>query len=339
MITLFPIAKMTGEFGGLPLDDSDSARTRLMAQLRIRSIAKTRHPITHFPPIRLHTAHTRSVFLLIATALCWSLGGVLIKSIDWPPLAVAGGRGFIAALFLLATSRALRFHFSRVQLLGALGYAACTVTFCVATKLTTAANAILLQYSAPIWIALFGAWFLGERATRADWFTIAAVLGGMTLFFADSLELAHALGNSLAVISGLCFAGMTIALRKQKDSSPVESIILGNLLAFIIGLPWIIGAPALATSGWIALTLLGTVQLGFSYWLYARAIKHVTALETVLIPVIEPILNPVWVLLATSEHPSRFALVGGAIVLTAVTLRAIATIRARGARAPGPHVT
>ena len=126
----------------------------------------------------MHTAHTRSVFLLIATALCWSLGGVLIKSIDWPPLAVAGGRGFIAALFLLATSRALRFHFSRVQLLGALGYAACTVTFCVATKLTTAANAILLQYSAPIWIALFGAWFLGERATRADWFTIAAVLLG-----------------------------------------------------------------------------------------------------------------------------------------------------------------
>ena len=264
---------------------------------------------------------------------------MLIKSIDWPPIAVAGGRGFIAALFLLATSRALRFHFSRAQLLGALGYAACTVTFCVATKLTTAANAILLQYSAPVWIALFGAWFLGERATRADWFTIAAVLGGMALFFADSLELAHALGNSLAVISGLCFAGMTIALRKQKDSSPVESIILGNLLAFIIGLPWIIGAPALSTSGWIALTLLGTVQLGFSYWLYARAIKHVTALETVLIPVIEPILNPVWVLLATSEHPSRFALVGGAIVLTAVTLRAIATIRARGALAPGPHVT
>ena len=75
-----------------------------MAQLRIRSIAKTRHPITHFPPIRLHTAHTRSVFLLIATALCWSLGGVLIKSIDWPPLAVAGGRGFIAALFLLANA-------------------------------------------------------------------------------------------------------------------------------------------------------------------------------------------------------------------------------------------
>ena len=278
----------------------------------------------------MNPAHTRSVLLLVVAALCWSLGGLLIKSVTWPPLAVAGGRGFIAALFLLATNRGLRFHFSRVQLLGALGYAACTVTFCVATKLTTAANAILLQYTAPVWIALFGAWFLGERATRADWLTIAAVLGGMTLFFADSLELSHALGNALAVLSGVAFAAMTIALRKQKDASASESIILGNLLAFAVGLPWIVGAPALSAGGWIALTLLGTVQLGVSYWLYARAIKHVTALEAVLIPVIEPILNPVWVLLATNEKPSRLALVGGVIVLTAVTLRALASVRASG---------
>jgi drug/metabolite transporter (DMT)-like permease len=274
-------------------------------------------------------AHTRAVFLLVAAALCWSLGGLLIKSINWPPLAVAGGRGLIAALFLLATNRGLRFHFSRVQLLGAVGYAACTITFCVATKLTTAANAILLQYTAPVWIALFGTWFLGERATRADWCTIGAVLAGMALFFADNLELANLLGNSLAALSGFCFAGMAMALRRQKDTSASESIILGNLLAFAIGLPWIIGAPALSTNGWIALLLLGVVQLGVSYWLYARAIKHVTALEAVLIPVIEPILNPVWVLLATGEKPSRLALVGGVIVLTAVTLRAVASVRAK----------
>lgn len=285
----------------------------------------------------MNAAHTRSVFLLVAAALCWSLGGLLIKSVNWPPLAVAGGRGFIAALFLLATNRGLRFHFSRVQILGAIGYAACTITFCVATKLTTAANAILLQYTAPVWIALFGAWFLGERATRADWITIAAVLGGMTLFFADSLELANVLGNSIAVLSGVCFAGMTIALRKQKDTSASESIILGNLLAFIVGLPWIIGAPNLSVTGWVSLSLLGIVQLGVSYWLYARAIKHVTALEAVLIPVIEPILNPVWVLLATGEKPSGLALAGGLIVLTAVTLRAVASVRAgRSKLSSGP---
>jgi len=275
------------------------------------------------------TDHRRAVGLLIAAAFCWSLGGLLIKAIAWPPLAVAGGRGLIAALFLVAVSRGLRFHFSRPQVLGALAYAGCTVTFCMATKFTTAANAILLQYTAPVWIALFGAWLLGERATRADWFTIVAVLGGMGLFFADNLALTGHLGNALGILSGVCFAGMTIALRHQKDGSPVESIILGNLLAFVIGLPWIIGAPALSPTGWAALLLLGAVQLGVSYWLYARAIRHVTALEAVLIPVIEPLLNPLWVLLALGERPSLQALAGGAIVLAAITLRGVFALRAR----------
>jgi drug/metabolite transporter (DMT)-like permease len=286
----------------------------------------------------LSAAHTRSVLLLVIAALFWSLGGLLIKNVatTWPALAVAGGRGLIAGLFLLATTRGLRFRFSRDQIVGAVFYAACTITFCTATSLTTAANAILLQYTAPVWIALFSAGFLGEQATRSDWLTIAAVLFGMTLFFADSLELTHVLGNVIAVISGVFFAAMTIALRKQKDTSASESIILGNFLAFLIGLPWLLRAPTLPPAGWISLGLLGVVQLGISYWLYARAIKHVTALEAVLIPVIEPILNPVWVLLALHEKPTPLALVGGAIVLVAVTLRAIASIRAGRSLRPTP---
>ncbi|MEO6002731.1 MAG: DMT family transporter [Opitutus sp.] len=274
-----------------------------------------------------HAAHTRALGLLVVAALCWSLGGLLIKAVSWPPLAVAGGRGIIAAVFLYVTHRGLRFHWSRAQVLGAIGYAGCTVTFCIATKLTTAANAILLQYTAPVWIALFGAWFLGERAKSADWWAIVFVLGGMALFFADSLDVTAVLGNSIGALSGVCFAGMTIALRKQKDGSAVESIILGNLLAFVIGLPWILRAPNLSINGWGALILLGVVQLGVSYWLYARAIKHVTALEAVLIPVIEPILNPVWVLLIIGERPSQLALIGGVIVLSAVTVRAAFSIR------------
>lgn len=283
-------------------------------------------PLRH---VRAHVsqAHTRALGLLVAAALCWSLGGLLIKAVTWPPLAVAGGRGVIAALFLFFTHRGLKFHLSRPQLLGAVGYAACTVTFCVATKLTTAANAILLQYTAPVWIGLFGAWFLGERASVADWWTIVLVIGGMALFFADNLEMTAVLGNSIGALSGICFAGMTMALRKQKDGSAVESIILGNLLAFIVGLPWIVRAPGLEPGGWGALIALGVVQLGVSYWLYARAIKHVTALEAVLIPVIEPILNPVWVLIMMGERPTRLALLGGVIVLSAVTVRAAFSIR------------
>jgi len=263
----------------------------------------------------------------LLAALFWSLGGLLIKAADWPPLAVAGGRGIVAAVFLYLTNRSLRFTFSRIQLTAAFAYAGCTVLCVTATKLTTAANAILLQYTAPVWVALLGAWFLGERTTRADWLTIVVVLGGMALFFADGLAFGGLLGNVTGVLSGVCFAVMTVALRRQKDGSPVESIILGNVIAFIIGLPFMFGQPLPSPTGIAAIVTLGVVQLGFSYWLYARAIRQVTALEAVIIPVIEPILNPVWVFLVAGERPSPWALVGGAIVLSAVTLRSWSSIR------------
>ncbi len=272
--------------------------------------------------------HTRAVGQLLAAALLWSFAGVLIKGIGWSPLAVAGGRGLIAALFLLATSRGLNFTWSRVQLGAAVAYVACTVSFVVANRLTTAANAILLQYTAPVWVALLGTWFLGERTTRADWWAILATFAGMGLFFADELRLTSVLGNLVGVFSGVCFAGVALLLRKQKAGSAVESIILGNLLAFVIGLPFLAPAPALPARGWLMLLVLGVVQLGLSYRLYSQAIRHVTALEAVLIPVVEPIFNPVWVLLFVGERPGPLALAGGVIVLGAVTLRAVASLRA-----------
>lgn len=274
------------------------------------------------------THHRTAVGQLVLAALCWSLGGLLIKAIDWPPLAVAGGRGLLAAVFLMLTNGRLRFTFSRMQLIAACAYAGCTVFFVLATKYTTAANAILLQYTAPVWIALLSAGLLREPATRRDWLLITIVLTGMMLFFADGLELSGWLGNSYGIISGLSFAAMTIALRRQKDGSPVESIILGNLLAFVIGAPFMMGAPLPSPIGWGALALLGFVQLGCSYWLYARAIRQVTALEAVIIPFFEPVLNPLWVFLAQGEKPGPWALVGGVIVLGAVCWRALDSLRA-----------
>jgi len=271
--------------------------------------------------------HSKAVGQMVLAALCWSLGGLLIKAIDWPPLAVAGGRGLLAAVFLVLTNRRLRFTFSFVQVFAAFAYAGCTIFFVVATKYTTAANAILLQYTAPIWIALFAAWSLGERTTRSDWMIIGVVFVGMGLFFADGLELTGLLGNIFGILSGVCFAAMTIALRRQKDGSPVESIILGNILAFFIGVPAMVGVPLPAPIGLAALGALGIIQLGCSYWLYARAIRHITALEAVIIPVFEPILNPVWVFIATNEQPTPWALAGGAIVIGAVTWRAISSIK------------
>ncbi len=261
--------------------------------------------------------------MLIFAALLWSIGGLLIKYIDWPPLAVAGGRGLFAAVFLIATNRNLKFTWSRPQLLGAFFYAGCTVCFCVATKLTTAANAILLQYGAPVWVALFGSMFLGEKARRLDWVTIFVALIGMVIFLADGLSAGNVLGDIFGILSGIFFAGMIIALRAQKDGSPVESIILGNLLAFVIGLPSMVSGGNLSGSDWGALAILGCVQLGVSYHVYSRAIKHVTALQAVLNPVIEPLLNPIWVLIVMGERPTPLALLGGAIVLGAITARSI----------------
>lgn len=280
--------------------------------------------------------HNRSVALLLSAALFWSLGGVLIKWVQWPPLAVASGRGIIAALFLAAVcGQRLRFTWSPVQLGGALAYALTTVSFVTATKLTTAANAILIQYTAPVWVALFGAWLLHEHPKRSDWAVMALVFVGMAIFLYDGLKFSGLLGNAVAIFSGMAFAALVLTMRKQKDGSPIESIILGNVLAFLIGLPWLLQAPAMPADSWVALGALGILQLGVSYLLYAKAVKHVTALEAVLIPVIEPVLNPLWVMLVLGEKPSGLALVGGAIVIGAVTWRALASLRRPAPLLPG----
>ena len=276
--------------------------------------------------------HRKSVGLLLITALGWSLGGVLMKSVNWPPLAVGGGRGLVAAVFLLLVAgRGLRFTWSPLQLATALAYTGCTVLFAAATKLTTAANAILLQYTAPVWVALLGAWLLGERATRADWWTIAAAFAGMAVFLYDGLRLNDLAGILLAIASGVSFAVMIVLLRKQRNVSTIEPVIIGNVFGFLIGLPWIWSAPWPDQRSLGALLLLGVFQLGIPYLLYSRAIRHVTALEAVLIPVIEPILNPIWVMLVIGEKPSPLALLGGTIVLGAVTWRALDSILRRAA--------
>jgi drug/metabolite transporter (DMT)-like permease len=286
------------------------------------------------------SAHTSSIGFLLAAALGWSLAGVFFKYVEWPPLAAAGGRGLVAAIFLLVVCRrTLHFTWSPLQLGTAVAYAGCTVLFAVANKLTTAANAILLQYTAPVWIALFGSWLLDEKSSRADWLTIVAVLAGMGLFLYDGLQLNRLPGIAVAIASGMFFAAMIMLLRKQKDGSPIESIILGNLLGCLIGLPAMLAAPAPPARSLVALLLLGVVQLGVPYLLYARAIKHVTALEAVLLPVIEPILNPIWVMLFVGERPSRLSLLGGVIVVGAVTWRAVASVRHRAAGLLRPGVT
>ncbi len=259
---------------------------------------------------------------LILTAVLWSLGGLLIKSVDSHPLAIAGARSTISAILILLYIKKPRFTWSFAQIGAALCYAMTSILFVAANKLTTAANAILLQYTAPLYVALLGAWLLKEKAKLIDWATIGIVLGGMVLFFMDSLDTRGVLGSVLAVLSGVTFALFAIFMRMQKNGSPVESVLLGNVLTAIIGVPFLFTA-APDSQGWLYFVVLGVIQLGIPYILYSYAIKHVTALEASLIPVIEPILNPIWVFLFMGEAPGGLALIGGVIVVVAVTMQCI----------------
>jgi drug/metabolite transporter (DMT)-like permease len=260
---------------------------------------------------RLEASRPLSLLLLVMTAILWSFGGLLIKLIQWNPIAISGMRSLIAAVIILIVLRRPRLPRSLPQIAGIAAYAATVLLFVVSNKLTTAANAILLQYTAPVYVALLGAWFLKERVGRADWLTIFLVLGGMLLFFLDDLKAGGLAGNITALLSGISFAVMIVCLRSQKSASPLETVFWGNVLTAVIGMPFMTG-PLPDAQSWAGLLLLGVFQLGLSYILYAVAIKKVTALEGVLIPVIEPIMNPILVLFILGEIPGIWSIVDAA---------------------------
>jgi drug/metabolite transporter (DMT)-like permease len=149
------------------------------------------------------------------------------------------------------------------------------------------------------------------------------LLLGLALFFFDDLSFDGYLGNVLAILSGMSFAGLTLLLRKQKDDSPSDSILLGNILTLVIGLPVIVGGTEFDLNSIILILLLGVLQLGIPYILYTTAIKHVTALDAIIFPIIEPILNPILVFIVLGETLGAWSVFGGALVLSGVIFRAI----------------
>lgn len=279
-------------------------------------------------------SRNKAIALVLIAAVLWSTSGLFIKIIDLNPFTIAGSRGFIAALMMLALmNKRLSFNWSLPQVAGGFCYAGAMITFVVATVMTTAANAILLQYTMPVFTALFGLWLLKERVTRLDWGVIIIVVGGMALFFLDELTLDGLWGNFIAILSAVFFAFLIIFMRMQKSGSPVETVILGNMITFVVCLPFIIQEPPTGTS-LLPLSYLGIFQLGLPFVLYSTAIKYITAIDAVLIQTIEPVLNPIWVFLVIGEEPGSWAIIGGAMVLITVTIRNIYTGRKAPKRVP-----
>jgi drug/metabolite transporter (DMT)-like permease len=278
----------------------------------------------------------KAVIYLLFTVLLWSTGGLFVKILDWHPLAVSGVRSAIAALVIWIYLRRPHFVWSTTLIGGGIAYLGAQSLFVAATSLTSAANAIFLQYTAPVWVAIFSIWYLGERARLVDWWTMGAIFVGMALFFGDELSAEGIQGNILAILGGVAFAWMILIMRKEKDNSPETVALLGNLFCALAGLPvvviaWMNGTLPGAQS-WLILIYLGVLQLGITYLLYARSIRHLRAIEAVLIQTLEPILNPIWVFLLLNEKPGPWSMAGAAVVLAAVTVRAL--LIAQGDRPP-----
>ncbi len=267
----------------------------------------------------------RSRLLLLAAAVLWSTAGAAIKSCGLDGWQIAGGRSLVAALFLVAVVREARVRPTLRVLAVSVAYAFTVVLFVVATKLTTAANAIFIQDTAPLWVLLLSPWLLGERPTRGELLAIPVYGIGLGLFFLDELTAGQVTGNVVALASGVAFAISIVGLRLLRHEGPA-ALVYGNALAAIAALPlWPRGAAA--TGADLAIVAyLGVFQLALAYLSFSRGVTGTPAIEASLLILLEPVLNPIWTFVVAGERPGPWAIAGGAVVLGATAWRTLAPV-------------
>lgn len=268
-------------------------------------------------------SHKKAIAITCFVALMWSLAGFNIKMIEWSPYAIAAGRSLVAVILL--APMVLRKGFQKIDryvIGGAICYAAFNYCFITSTTLTSSAIAIMMQYTAPIYVALLSWLFLRERVGWADIISVGFVFLGMIFFFLDSNSGGSLKGNIVSIFNGITFAGISIFLRLQKDGNPALSMYLGNVISAVAGLPimWNAGMPDTIS---LLFLLLAGLLVAVSYTLYAKASTGLSALEIVLIPIIDPVMNPVWVFLFLDERPGALTIVGAAVILVSVTIRVV----------------
>ena len=276
-------------------------------------------------------AERRGALFVAGAALLWSTGGLGIKAIAEPPLTVACCRSGVAALTLLALFRPRRPHLTPAFALTVVSYAACLTTFVVATKWTTAANAIFLQYSGVVWILLLSPLVLAEPLRARDAIAIGLALAGMALFLAGHLDPGARAGDAVALVSGVLYAALVMSLRHQRGAPAEAATIYGNVLLTLALLPVVARGPLPSWGSAAVLLFLGSIQIAGANVLFLRGLKSVTATQASLVGMIEPIANPVWVFLVLGERPGLPAALGAVIVLGAIAWH---TLGARAADVP-----
>jgi DME family drug/metabolite transporter len=267
-------------------------------------------------------AHRKGILYIVVAALLWSTGGIGIKAVEDSPLKVTFYRSLFASIALFA-------FFGRdvwgrrpwkstpTFLIAIASYAACLTSFVVATKWTTAANAIFLQYAGVIWVLLLSPFVLREPMRTRAVVAVIAAFGGMALFFVGRLESRGMAGNIMALISSFFFAALILAIRRDREGAKA-AITWGNVATAASVLPFIAHDLALTPRSAVVLIFLGIFQIAVAYVFFVRGLTHVTATEASLTGMLEPVANPIWVFLFLGERPSPYAIAGAAVVLAAI---------------------
>ena len=253
--------------------------------------------------------------MLVIAALLWSLGGLFIKLVDLNPLMITGIRSLGAAIVFLFYIKRPKWYWGKYFIGGILSYSLMVILYVVSIRLTTAANAIFLEFTAPFWVVIFAYFVLKETVTKFDIVAMLFIFLGMGLFFIDELSFYGFWGNIMALVAGICLALATVFIRKEKDYA-FEIVLYGNTITALICLPYILkGFSDSSSLDLLLIFALGIFQLGIPYLLYTHALKYVNAIDAILVGMIEPVLNPVWVFLFIGERMGEWAFFGGSMVL------------------------
>jgi drug/metabolite transporter, DME family len=272
-----------------------------------------------------------AAYVLIAVLL-WSTGGLFIKLTTLDAYQVTFFRSLLAAITVATLTRKRGLKIDAFGVLTSIIYAALLFLFVWATKKTTAANAIFLQYTAPIYILILAPFVIGEKFHWRDLLTVIFCIGGMSLFFVGKLEITDYQGNIAALLSGV-FLGLYIMLLrhpKAEGFNPAIAVIYGNFLLALLTFPSGISAlSVIVPLDWLAVSFLGIIQIGISYVLFIKGVTGGTRpLDASIIGFIEPLLNPVWVFLFVGEQPSKWAILGGTIIIATVISHTLIHMRA-----------
>ncbi len=275
----------------------------------------------------------RGMVLILFCTLLWSISGVMIKWIPWPAPAIAGVRSLLAGCVMAAYMRAAKiaFRLDRTSLLNGAIMSAMFLCFTLANKLTTAANAIVIQSSAPVFVLVYNVLFRKKPARALDVITVALTMIGITMFFLDKLSSGQLLGNAVALVSGVLLAATYIVTCGAPQATCMSGIVIAHGITALVGIPFLLSAGVQFTGAAVGgVLLLGIVQLGIPYILYALAVQHCPPLAVSLIGMSEAVFNPIWVVLFTGEAPGAVALCGAALVLCSIAFWAVRSQRRAG---------